>query len=510
MQQQRAREHHLLQSLLVLADRLSTQLDALLQFSLEKALSMTASDVGGTVLYFETSDREPLLLACALRGELAESSAALIKKWNSQPADPINLLIEKKVPRRVSDYRREASSPALFSGGRSSLWVPLLGGEQQAIGAIHVESSRPGYYTDSHAQQLQNLATQIVAAAGCVLLREDAAKSGMTLDFVGVSPVFLELEQQIKQAAAHPSAPVLITGERGSGKELASRAIHCWGTRRGKPFVPVLASALTESLFADELFGHAKHAFTGAAQSRSGKFQAAEGGILFLDEVGDMPPPMQAALLRVIERGEITRIGTDLPVRVDVRVVAATNKNLCALVERGEFRADLFDRLSVFQIRVPALRERKADIPLLAGHFLRKYCEQMGRDFALAGKNGCAACKFGEAVHCATSTFYQALSMYDWPGNVRELSNLILRLVATVPDEVLDVKHLPEQFRKRVAEGALSDPEDLTLDTLIRKHIDRVLETAGQNESQAARILGIPRSTLRSKMKKLKIESKGN
>jgi DNA-binding NtrC family response regulator len=358
-------------------------------------------------------------------------------------------------------------------------------------------------------QKIQALAKEIVIAIGRIVLREDAARSGTLLDIVGVSPAFRKLEEQIRRAAAHSTGPVLITGERGSGKELASRAIHSWGTRRGKPFIPVLASALTESLFADELFGHVKHAFTGANQSRSGKFQAAEGGTLFLDEVGDMPPVIQSSLLRVIERGEVTRVGCDLPLRVDVRVVAATNGNLTELIGQGKFRADLCDRLSVFDIRVPSLRERRSDIPLLVSHFLKKYCEQLGRDFMFAGRNGCAACKSADPASCATSEFYGALEEYDWPGNVRELANLIVRLLATVPDEALDVKHLPEQFRRyQTAKTPTSLATDLTLDAQTRKHIERVLLMVDYNESRAARILGIPRSTLRSKIKKLDIERK--
>lgn len=501
-------EYDMLANLLMLAGRPSTQLDAILQFSLEEALSMTASDIGGVILFFDIAGREPLTSAFGLRGELVESTTNLLKKWKEQPVNPTTTILETGLHYRIDDYRKDTASFPLFLGGRSSLWVPLLDGRKVA-GFIHVESSHPRYYVDSHLQTLQTMAKEIVIAIGRLLLREDAAKSGAPFDIVGVSPPFLELERQIKRAAAHPSGSVLITGERGSGKELASRAIHSWGKRRGRPFVPVLASALTESLFADELFGHSKHAFTGANQSRSGKFQAAEGGTLFLDEVGDMPAVIQASLLRVIERGELTRVGCDLPLHVDVRVVAATNRDLPELIDQGKFRADLCDRLSVFEIRVPALRERRTDIPLLVSHFLRKYCEQVGREFMFAGRNGCAVCKFADPAGCATVEFYQALETYDWPGNVRELANLIVRLLATVPDEVLDAKHLPEQYRGRqTARVLVSPPIDLSLDTQTRKHIERVLQMVDYNESRAARILGIPRSTLRSKIKTLGIESK--
>lgn len=504
MHQGYAPEYNMLSNLLMLAGRPSTQLDAILQFSLEKALSMTVSDIGGIILSLDTSGQEPLIMASGLRGEFAESTANLLKKWRDKPTNPAITVLETGLPSSVDDYSQETASFPLFLGGRSSMWLPLLDAKK-VVGIIHVESSHPRHYGDSHLQKLQTMATQIVIAIGRVLLREDAAESGTPFDIVGVSPAFLDLERQIKRAA-HSIGAVLITGERGSGKELASRAIHSWGKRRGKPFIPVLASALTESLFADELFGHERHAFTGATQSRSGKFQAADGGTLFLDEVGDMPAVIQSSLLRVIEKGELTRIGRDLPLRVDVRVVAATNSELRELIDQGKFRADLYDRLSVFEIRVPALRERQQDIPILASHFLRKYCKQMGRDFLLGGKSACAACKHADVVSCATGEFYLALQAYDWPGNVRELGNLILRLLATVSDDVLDVKHLPQALQNRKKPTTNCQPEYLTLDQAIRSHIERVLKMTGHNQSRAARVLGIPFSTLQSKIKKLGIQ----
>ena len=499
-----ASEYDLLYHLLMLAGRPSTHLDAILQFSLERVLSLTASDIGGVILLFDIAGQEPLIRASGLRGELAESPANLLKKWTEGPVNPATTILKTGLHHRVDDYRQDSASFPLFLGGRSSLWAPLLDGKK-VVGFIHVESSRPRYYIDSHLRKLQNMAKEIVIAIERLLLREDAAKSGTPLDIIGISPAFLEMERQIK-VAAHSSGPVLITGERGSGKELASRAIHSWGKRRGKPFIQVLASALTESLFADELFGHAKHAFTGADQFWSGKFQAAEGGTLFLDEVGDMPAVIQSSLLRVIERGEITRIGCDLPLRVDVRVVAATNRDLSESIDQGKFRADLYDRISVFEIRVPALRERERDIPVLANHFLRKYCGQIGRDFLLGGKSACAACKHADSVSCATGEFYRALQAYDWPGNVRQLENLLLRLLATVPEDILDVKHLPEALQNRTKTATNCLPECLTLDQAVKSHIERVLKMTGQNQSRAARVLGIPFSTLQSKIKKLGIQ----
>jgi len=367
----------------------------------------------------------------------------------------------------------------------------------------YVESSKPSYYCQRHRTQLQDLAAEAVPAIHRLLLREQMTRAGVGIDMVGVSAAFLELERQTHIAAGYAQAPVLITGERGSGKELTAWAIHYWSDRRDKPFVPVLASAFAESLFADELFGHERHAFTGAAHERPGKFQAAEGGTLFLDEVADMSPTVQSSLLRVIERGELQRVGRDLPVRVDVRVVAATNQNLSELMALRRFREDLYDRLSVFEIRVPPLRERREDIPLLASHFLRKYCQQIRRD--LLGEGICGICPQVEPVGCATAEFYEALQNYDWPGNIRELQKVIQRLVAFEPHEILNVKHLPEQIQKLPRRAAESEMEDLTLDTATKNHIERVLRMTGYNQSQAAKKLGIPLTTLRDKIKRLGI-----
>lgn len=511
MSQETELQPNLGRHLLMLSSGRTTSLEWLLQIVLQKAVAVTSSEMGA-IFIFDTSNQKSELVAHCLHGNVRETSTNLIKHWKERVGSEI---LRFSHPDQLDDntlYQDNPPCSSFFAGTKSSIWAPMLNGHNVG-GLLYVGSTELSHYSPAHFSQLRALGGEVLPAIHRLLLRKWMAEASPYLgglDMVGVSAPFLDLERQIRLVAACPSGSVLITGERGSGKELASRAIYCWGNRRGKPFVPVLTSALTESLFADELFGHVRHAFTGADQSRSGKFQAAEGGTLFLDEVGDMPAVIQSALLRVIERGELTRIGSDLPLCVDVRVIAATNRNLPLLINQGKFRADLYDRLSVFEIRVPPLRERRIDIPILVSHFLRKYCEQMGRDFMLGGKNGCTACKSADPVDCATREFYQSLETYDWLGNVRELSNLILRLLATVPDEILDRKHLPEQYRHQTAKAPVSPTTDLALDMQTRKHIDRVLDMVGHNESQAARILGIPRSTLRSKIKKLGIDKKRN
>jgi transcriptional regulator with GAF, ATPase, and Fis domain len=494
-----------LHDLLVLAARPWTQLDGLLEFVLEKALALTASDVGGCLCLFEISAQGLALVASALRGEWADTPANLLSAWRQHPRSPVLLVLHLGQPYSSDDHEHDPAYFPLLAGGRSSLWVPLRDGKR-IIGVMHVESSQPSYYRDEHVRQLQGLAVETVLAIHRLLFREQMAQAGAPMDLVGLSPAFIELERQIRLAAAYASGSVLIIGERGSGKELTARAIHYWSDRRNKPFVPVLASAFAESLFPDELFGHEKHSFTGAEKARKGKFLAAKGGTLFLDEVGDLPPAVQAALLRVIQWGEIQPLGRDVPVKVDVRVIAATNQDLAKLIAEGRFREDLYDRLSMFEIRVPPLRERREDTPLLAGYFLRKHCQEVRRPVVLGGL--CTACQNVEPVGCATAEFYEALQNYHWPGNVRELEHLIIQLLTTVYDEILDVKHLPEKVLKPPVKAAEPEVEDLSLVAADRKHIERVLQMTGYNQSQAARLLKIHPSTLQSKIKKLGIKIK--
>jgi DNA-binding NtrC family response regulator len=491
-----------LQHLLVFASHPATQLDGLLQFILVKALAVTSSDAGGGIFIVDLSKRETSLVGASLCGEWADTPANLVRTWMGHPGSAAALVLRSNQPYGVSDHRQDAASFPLLLKARSSLWVPLVDG-WKAIGFLHVASSQPRHYREQQVRQLVELATGAVPAIRRFLLNEQLLRGSGHLGVIGVNPAFLEIERQIKLASAHPKAPVLITGERGSGKELAAWAIHFWSDRRDRPFVPVLASAFAETLFAAELFGHERHAFTGAHRERLGKFKAADGGTLFFDEVADISPAIQSALLRVVEQGEIHRIGRDLPLHVDVRVIAATNQDLRGLMQKGRFREDLYDRLRVFEIRMPPLRERREDILLLASHFLRQNCLQLRQ--SLMGEDICASCSQGARVGCATLDFYQMLRTYDWPGNVRELENLVLRLIATVPNEILDAKHLPEEVRC-TGQGATAEPKNLTLHAMIKRHIERVLRITNDNQSAAADILGIPLSTLRSKMKKCGIE----
>jgi DNA-binding NtrC family response regulator len=281
--------------------------------------------------------------------------------------------------------------------------------------------------------------------------------------------------------AAGTAATVLITGESGTGKELVARAIHYSGARASAPFVPVNCGGIPEGLLESELFGHVKGAFTGATDSRAGFFQTAEGGSVFLDEVSETSLSMQVKLLRVLQDKEVCMVGSNRARRVDVRVVAATNKDLLALVKKGAFREDLYYRLNVITITLPPLRERGDDILLLARAFAEKYAREAGRP----------APRFSDNA-------LEVLRNYYWPGNVRELENVVQRLVVMSEGERIEVPDLPSLMRF----SALTDTGlHRTLAEVEAEHIRNVLASVAGNKTRAAEILGIDRKTLREKLK---------
>ncbi|MDY7019421.1 MAG: sigma-54 dependent transcriptional regulator [Chloroflexota bacterium] len=280
---------------------------------------------------------------------------------------------------------------------------------------------------------------------------------------------------EIIKTIAKSNATVLITGESGTGKELVARAIHSQSHRRSKSFVAVSCAALPESLLESELFGHEKGSFTGAYSQKKGKFEFANGGTLFLDEIGEMSTNIQVHLLRVLEEKEFTRVGGNELIKVDVRVVSATNKDLKIAIEEGRFREDLYYRLNVVAIELPPLRERKEDIPLFAEHFLHKFAQENQKE-----------------VTDFSPEAMEFLLNYDWPGNVRELENVIERAVILAKDSLITIHDLPHEnmspTRLAVAGKELREVE--------KNHILNVLSQTGGNYSEAARILGITRMTL--------------
>ncbi len=298
-------------------------------------------------------------------------------------------------------------------------------------------------------------------------------------ELVGQSPAMQKVGEMIRTVAPNDTT-VLITGESGTGKELVARAVHNLSPRRFMPMVVIHCGALTETLLESELFGHEKGAFTGAQYRKKGKFEVAEGGTVFLDEISDISLRTQTDLLRVLQEKEVTRVGGTQAIKVDFRVVAATNKDLESLVKEGTFRPDLFYRLNVFGIRVPPLRERREDIPLLVDHFIRKYSQVMNKRFTSVSKPALGL-----------------LMDYDWPGNVRELENAIERAMVIGREPEIQAPDFPLQN----APAAQPSPGE-TLEDVERAHILKTLEDSHWNQSRAARILKIDRVTLYNKIKK--------
>ena len=302
---------------------------------------------------------------------------------------------------------------------------------------------------------------------------------------IGASEVMQHVTGTLKKAASTNST-VLITGESGTGKELVARAIHYYSPRASGPFIPVNCGGIPEGLLESELFGHVKGAFTGATESRAGFFQTAEGGSIFLDEISELGMPLQVKLLRVLQDKEVCMVGASRPGKVDVKIIAATNKDLLGLVRNGAFREDLFFRLNVITISLPPLRERDEDVLLLTHHFAAKLAQEFGKPQP----------RFSErALH--------AFMNYDWPGNVRELENIVHRAVVMTDGDLIDVTDLPSLMRFSATRPYAVER---TLAEVEAEHIQRVLAAAGGNKTAAARVLAIDRKTLREKLKLYSIE----
>ncbi len=309
-------------------------------------------------------------------------------------------------------------------------------------------------------------------------------------NLIGQSPAMVKLLETIA-LVAQTEATVLITGESGTGKELIANALHYNSRRNDASFIKLNCSALTETLLESELFGHEKGAFTGAERRREGKFVQAHGGSLFLDEVSEMSKAMQVKLLRVLQEREITRVGGSEEIKVDVRVIAASNKDLQAEIRSGNFREDLFYRLNVVSLHVPPLRERKEDIPILAQHFLQVFADRNKK-----------------VIKAFTPGAMEKLLAYNWPGNIRELMNAVERSVVLARTDVLDadaIELMMEGGKNKSGSFGSEEPaKNLSLDAIEKKSILETLDACGGNKSETARRLGITRKTLCTKLDKYK------
>ncbi len=301
--------------------------------------------------------------------------------------------------------------------------------------------------------------------------------------FIATCPSMNEIIKLIKKIAPL-DCNVLIQGETGTGKELVARAIHSLSSRSDRKFLSINCGIFSEDLMANELFGHEKEAFTGASSRKIGLLEAAQGGTVFLDEIGEMSLSLQVKLLKVIEEKRIFRLGSTTPVELDIRIIAATNRDLKAMVSEGKFREDLFFRLNVMTISLPRLSQRRDDIPLLISLFINKYNKQ-----------------FNKKVSHISPRALSCLMKYDFPGNVRELENIIQRAVALCEEGEIDTKHLPADITKLEMES-VDEEILLSLEEVEKRHIKRVLEFTGYDKKSAAAILKLPRTTLWRKLKK--------
>src|SRR5579862_7043979 len=299
---------------------------------------------------------------------------------------------------------------------------------------------------------------------------------------IGVSPKMQRVYRLVEKVRQH-KYPVLILGESGTGKELVARSIHFSGPRRSEPFVPVDCSALVPTLIESELFGYVKGAFTGAVHSKVGLMESAGGGTVFLDEIGDLPVDLQAKLLRALQEREVRPVGATDRVRIDIRIIAATNRDLESAIRTGGFRQDLFFRLNVVQLKLPPLRERKSDIPLLVNAFLEKFSDPQ------------------RPIRTISEDAMRRLVAYDWPGNVRELENAVERGVALGSGPILHMGDLPSNLQQGGSDKSLDSDELTTLDEMERRAILRALRETNGDKLAAARLLGIGKTTLYRKLK---------
>jgi DNA-binding NtrC family response regulator len=419
-------------------------------------------------------------LACA--GYPVYSAAGVAEAINLLERTPIDLVItDLKMPKASGldlihhvheNFRQTQTLMVTGYPSIASAVEAVKGGAEDYLAKPFTEAE----LLDAVGRALANLRTR--QAANEKAAAPFSSPSGM----IGRSEAILAIFELIRKAA-QSSATVLITGESGTGKELVARDIHYSSARAAAPFVPVNCGGIPETLLESELFGHVKGAFTGATETRAGFFQTADGGTIFLDEISETTPAMQVKLLRALNDRDIYMVGSTRAQKVDVRIAAATNKDLAHLVRRGEFREDLFFRLNVIPVRVPPLRERGDDIALLIRHFAAEYGAELGRTPPAFSDSALAS-----------------LRRYPWPGNVRELQNVVQRLVVMSESDIIEVSDLPELMRFSALRGS---GLHRTLAEVEAEHIQQVLQSVSGNKTRAASILGIDRKTLREKLRNI-------
>jgi transcriptional regulator with GAF, ATPase, and Fis domain len=396
----------------------------------------------------------------------------------------------------VSRHRYLSQRDSLTQLGATSLICAPVLHQDKVLALIHLYCTDPHKsFSNENLEFTIAVAKHLAIVMGQMLRQDSLAMENQSLreqlhvesELIGDSPAIKNILEQVGRVAP-TNATVLIRGESGSGKELVARAIHFSSPRKEAPFICLNCAAITETLLESELFGHERGAFTGATDKKIGKFEASDHGTIFLDEIGEMAYNTQAKLLRVLEGHPFERVGGSTPIRVDVRVVAATNQPLEQIIKEGKFRRDLFYRLQVVEIHVPPMRDRPSDVPMLANHFLKRFIRETGRKF-----------------RGFTAAAMQKMEKYNWPGNVRELRNVIERAVALARGPYLDVTDiLLSSLESPGADSGMF--EEISLEELEKRHVLRTLEHVDWNKSHAATILHIERSTLDRKIKSYQLK----
>jgi len=426
-------------------------------------------------------------LCCAVArdgGLRARSAASTVQALEILEQSPVDIVLtDLKGPeldgiellRRVREQYPHIKVIMLTQYGTidNALEATKLGASDYVTKPFHIEDLR---------NKLAQLANSIALDAENRVLREQLRSRPGFGGFVGVSPKMQRVYRLIEKVSQH-NYPVLILGESGTGKELVARSIHFSGPRRDRPFVPVDCSALAPTLIESELFGYVKGAFTGAVQNKHGLLEAADGGTLFLDEIAELPVDLQAKLLRAIQEREVKPVGATDRVSLNVRVIAATNRDLEAAIRNSTFRQDLYFRLNVVQIKLPPLRERRSDIPLLVSAFLERFGDSH------------------REVRSVSEDAMRRLNAYDWPGNVRELENAIERALALGSGNALEIADLPSNLHYDRSDRMPTGEELLPLEELERRAILRALKETSGDKLAAARLLGIGKTTLYRKLK---------
>lgn len=447
-----------------------------------------SEQIQGTVLVVDDDTAVRRGLRWALRDEYrvleAGARAEAVEQLQREKVDVV--LSDLRLPPATDDISEGLAIVEAARGMRPPVPVIVITGSESKQAAL--ETVRRGAYgffeKPFNADELLHIVHQAARVRRLeeeiLRLRSELSGARGFSHLVGTSA---SLEKMLRQAraVAATSATVLLTGENGTGKEMLARAIHEESPRSGAPFIAVSCAALPESLIESELFGHEKGAFTGATQARKGRFELADGGTLLLDEIGELSPAVQVKLLRVLQERTFERLGAAKTLTVDIRLIAASNRDLEQEVEAGKFRRDLFYRLNVVPLTLPPLRERQEDIPLLAAHFAAKAAEKHGRH-----------------TPEIDAALVDALLEYDWPGNVRELENVIERLVVLTPGARLGVEFLPEKMLRTLPGTTAADETTIegAVAALKRRMIANALQSEGGSKVAAARRLGISRSYL--------------